>query len=238
MSWVGLEKYANSWPPFASSLNEARSFTNKSPFTFFSEILREKKKTAKEFSAAINALKKEIDDSRELLESKKQERLQEGDFLTEQGQVVIEEEEYEYLRKVKDLKARYRKEFDELQNVKCEVSYCEKLVNQCRQRLLTEFDNWYSESFLGPDEQLNSLSVGGAVRKVVREGQIPEDEQEKFDRLQLELLMEHPDSVPYYNAKMQTERRIHLTASGQRRRKAGGLVATVKNQPPTTLTVT
>ena len=35
-----------------------------------------------------------------------------------------------------------------------------------------------------------------------------EDEQEKFDRLQMELLMENPDSAAFYNAKMRTQRRV------------------------------
>ena len=194
-----------------------------------SEILREKKKKAKELSSSVNSLMEEINDSGVMLETCKQERLEQGEFRTDDGQVVIDEDEYELLRKVKDLKSRYRRDYEDLLNTKSEVMYCEKLVNQCRHRLVTEFENWYSESFLGAEDE----PKGG------REGQVPEDEQEKFDRLQLELLMEHPDSVPYYNAKMQTERRMHLTASGgQRKRKPGTLIATVRNKPPTTLTVT
>lgn len=173
---------------------------------------------------------KEINDNGILLETRRQERLEQGEFRTDEGQVVIDEDEYELVRKVKDLKSRYRRDYEDLLNTKSEVTYCEKLVNQCRHRLVTEFDNWYSKSFLGADDESKSG----------RDGRIPEDEQEKFDRLQLELLMEHPDSVPYYNAKMQTERRMHLTASGgsQKKRRPGALIATVRNKPPTSLTVT
>ena len=35
-----------------------------------------------------------------------------------------------------------------------------------------------------------------------------EDEQEKIDRLQMELLLENPDSAAFYNAKMRTQRRV------------------------------
>jgi len=35
-----------------------------------------------------------------------------------------------------------------------------------------------------------------------------EDEQEKFERLQMELLMNDPDSTAYYNAQMRTHRRV------------------------------
>lgn len=197
---------------------------------FAAEILREKKKKAKELSSSVNSLMEEINDTKEMLETRKQNRLEQGEFRTDDGQVIIDEDEYELVCKAKDLKLRYRRDYEDLLNTKSEVIYCEKLVNQCRHRLVTEFDNWYSESFLGADDE----PKGG------REGQVPEDEQEKFDRLQLELLMEHPDSVPYYNAKMQTERRMHLTASGrqQKKRKPGALIATVRNKPPTTLTVT
>ncbi|KAK3744893.1 hypothetical protein QZH41_013769 [Actinostola sp. cb2023] len=201
-----------------------------------SAILKAKRQTAKELSTIINTLKNEMDQESVLLQGKTEERLQDGQFVAEDGQVVIDEDEFHHLKKLKELKAKYRENYEELQNIKSEVFYCEKLVNQCRQRLLTEFDSWYTESFLGPDEQIRS-SVPG-VRKVSREGYVPEDEQEKFDRLQLELLMEHPDSVPYYNAKMQTERRMHLTASRQRKSKPGTVVMTIKNKPPSTLTVT
>lgn len=206
------------------------SFNSLTLSTRVSEILREKKKKAKELSSSVNSLMEEINSAGAMLETHKQERLEQGEFRTDDGQVVIDEDEYELLRKVKDLKSTYRRDYEDLLNTKSEVMYCEKLVNQCRHRLVTEFENWYSESFLGADDE----PKGG------REGQVPEDEQEKFDRLQLELLMEHPDSVPYYNAKMQTERRMHLTASGgqQKKRKPGALITTVRNKPPTTLTVT
>ncbi|EDO44491.1 predicted protein [Nematostella vectensis] len=201
------------------------------------QILREKKRSAKELSSRVNSIKSEIDQEAAILESKQDERLEQGDYITQNGQRFIDEDEYEHLKKLKELKASYRESYEELKSTKSDVTYCEKLVDQCRQRLLTEFDSWYTESFLGPDEQTDS-SVPG-VRKVSRDGHVPEDEQEKFDRLQLELLMENPDSVPYYNAKMQTERRMHLTASGrQRRLKPGAIVATVRNKPPTTLIIT
>lgn len=165
------------------------------------------------------------------LENREHERLEQGEFRTDDGQIVIDEDEYELLRKIKELKLRYRRDYEELLNTKSEVIYCEKLVSQCRQRLLSEFDNWYAESFLGDD------NAAPTIGRVV---QVPEDEQEKLDRLQLDLLMEHPDSVPYYNAKMQTERRMHLSGSGgsQKKRRPGAIIATVRNQPPTRLTVT
>ena len=196
---------------------------------------------ARELSNTVNNIKIEMDEVRENLDSKTADREEQGELLAPDGQVVIDEEEFELVVQMKGLKARYRGDYQELQHTKSEIAYCEKLISQCRQRLITEFDIWYSESFLGPDDQLSSLAKG--VKKVTlgREPVVPEDEQEKFDRLQLELLMEHPDSVPYYNAKMQTERRQHTSTSSRsppRKRRPGQIVPTVRNRPPTTLTVT
>ena len=39
----------------------------------------------------------------------------------------------------------------------------------------------------------------------------PEDEGEKFERLQSQLLLENPDSAAFYNAKMRTDRRVSLS---------------------------
>lgn len=38
----------------------------------------------------------------------------------------------------------------------------------------------------------------------------PEDEQEKFDRLQMELLMNNPDSAAFFNAQHRTQRRVGI----------------------------
>jgi len=40
------------------------------------------------------------------------------------------------MTKVKDLKDDYREHFEGLRSIKAEVQYCQKLVDQCRQRLI------------------------------------------------------------------------------------------------------
>lgn len=37
-----------------------------------------------------------------------------------------------------------------------------------------------------------------------------EDNQEKFERLQMELMMENPESIPYLNAKKKMEKKVKL----------------------------
>jgi hypothetical protein len=43
--------------------------------------------------------------------------------------------------------------------VKSEVQYCQKLVDQCRQKLLAEFDKWYSICYLTLDQQNSGLMM-------------------------------------------------------------------------------
>ncbi len=67
----------------------------------------------------------------------------------EDGDLIISEEEYLEIKRLKDLKAVYRNDFDELRNLKSEVQYCQKLVDQCRQRLVQGALRFYLTSFAG-----------------------------------------------------------------------------------------
>ena len=60
-----------------------------------------------------------------------------GPLTNDNGEVIISEEEYLEIQRLKDLKAAYRQDFEEFRALKTEVQYCQKLVDQCRQRLLT-----------------------------------------------------------------------------------------------------
>jgi len=62
--------------------------------------------------------------------------MNEGTAYNDDGEIIISEEEYVELKKVKEQKDVYREHFDELRSLKAEVQYCQKLVDQCRQRLI------------------------------------------------------------------------------------------------------
>lgn len=47
------------------------------------------------------------------------------------------------------MKVQYCELYEALQRVQAEVTYCQRLVEQCRARLLTEFEAWYQAAFLG-----------------------------------------------------------------------------------------
>lgn len=201
---------------------------------FFLEILRNKKNASRELSLRINTTKVELDKVSKQLEAKRQEReAMGGTVLPETEKEVIDEEEFQHLQKFQELKTQYRADFDELRSVKSDIQCCEKHVSQCRKKLVTEFDIWYAESYLG-EENGNSVDTESIERKS-RKSIAIEDEQEKFDRLQLEYLMDEPESVAYYNAQMQTQRRAYYTDAGRQRQKPG-LTKRRTNEPPGILT--
>ena len=70
-----------------------------------------------------------------------------GEFVTEMGEPIIDEEEFSLIKRLQDLKASYRDDFDKWRELKAEIVYCQNLVEQCRHRLIQEFETWYNEVY-------------------------------------------------------------------------------------------
>ncbi|NXK20686.1 KIF9 protein, partial [Arenaria interpres] len=202
-------------------------------------ILLARKRRSSAVAQRINFIKREIESIRKTLEAQKQERWQQGEYVDDKGQIIIDEEEFLLIMKLKDLKEEYRSGYAELQDLKAEIQYCQHLVDQCRNKLISEFEIWYSESFLIPKDMQEALKPGGNIRP----GMIPinrvmcleEDEQERFERMQEATLPAGPASVSFYKAKMKTDQKHTYTrtmSSLQQMRKKPGLVtAAGKNKP-------
>ena len=200
------------------------------------DILKSKKMEAKATVREINKMKLELDELKERLEAKRSELGLQSESQN-QDEPIVDEEEYKLLKKISDLKLRYRSSYKTLQDLRSDISYCEKMVHQCRQRLITEFDAWYADCYMpitDSAEKLDDLKSEDSKRDV-KSVKILEDEQEKFDQMRMELLMEDPDSVPFYNAKLQTERR--MLYSGTTKRRPGSVVTQIRNKPPTSLII-
>jgi kinesin family protein 6/9 len=221
------------------------------------DLLASKKKAYSDVARLINCTKEEMDKSLSKLNRMREQREAEGNTINEDGDIIITEAEYLEIKRVKDLKQVYRENYEELRAIKAEVQHCQRYVDQCRQRLIQEFDTWYEECYLGSaanalqvEGQASSkaVMVTGAVSKPADQPATTkvevyvEDEQEKFERLQRALLMSNPESVAFYNAQMRTQRRkIYDAAASQSplgpRRKPGTPTRVIRNQPPTMLQV-
>jgi len=170
------------------------------------EMLNAKKREAKEISESINKTKNEIDATKTQLDAINKSK--EGEeILTldeNQGEIYLDEEEFELITKMKSLKNSYRAEYEYLQSLRSDFAYCENMVKRSRQQLLSEFETWYAEAF--------GVRVAGGEKEKVDVAPTcakpsPKDEGEKFENVQTEWLMKNPDSIPYYNALNATERR-------------------------------
>uniref|UniRef100_W5MVQ4 Kinesin-like protein n=1 Tax=Lepisosteus oculatus TaxID=7918 RepID=W5MVQ4_LEPOC len=175
------------------------------------EILLERKQWLRELTDSVNQAKKEIDEAKNALQERRETRQQQGEFLTSEGEPVIEEDELAALLRLQELKGLYRSQYKELCNTRAEVQYCQHLVEQCRIRLLSEFEVWYNESFVIPEEVQSVLRAGGPIRPglipISKATALDKDEQEQFSRLRHKLLAASPRAISFYNAHMKAQKR-------------------------------
>ncbi|XP_065601071.1 kinesin-like protein KIF9 [Cyrtonyx montezumae] len=174
-------------------------------------ILLDRKKRSSAVAQRIKVIKREMEDIKKALEAQRQERLQQGEYVDEKGHLIIDEKEFLLIMKLKDLKKEYRCSYAELRDLKAEIQYCQHLVDRCRNKLVSEFEIWYNESFLIPTYVQDALKPSGNIRP----GMIPinrvmcleEDEQDRFERMQEVMLPSGPGSVSFYKAKMKTDQK-------------------------------
>ncbi|NWX93768.1 KIF9 protein, partial [Nothoprocta pentlandii] len=208
-------------------------------------ILLARRKRSAAVAQRLNLMKQEMERIKEALGAQQQERWQQGEYVDETGQIIIDEEEFLLIMKLKDLKKEYRSDYAELQDLKAEIQYCQQLVDQCRNKLVSEFEIWYNESFLIPKDVQDTLKPGGNIRP----GMIPinrvmcleEDVQDGFERMQEAALPACPDSLSFYTAKMKAEQKHSYSrtmgALEQMRRKPGLITATMRSKSPAPLRV-
>jgi len=127
------------------------------------DLLASKKKSYADSARLINCTKEEMDKSLARLDRLREQREREGNSINEDGDIIISEEEYLEIKRVKDLKKVYRENFEELRVIRAEVSHCQKYVDQCRQRLIQEFDTWYEESYLAGDAPADGAMTASGV---------------------------------------------------------------------------
>ena len=129
-----------------------------------------------------------------MVKTKVSERQEQGELTTDDGRLIIDEQEYKALSDLKEvssflikdrvttithpvlylnmntvfllflsvflqLKVEYRMTKESVQALRAEIPVCEKSVNDCRQRMLKEFDSWYKEAFIGGEDKEEKKEV-------------------------------------------------------------------------------
>ncbi|KAJ3132541.1 Kinesin-like protein kif9 [Physocladia obscura] len=160
--------------------------------------LKEKKRYAISLSTQITAHKSHIDELKVQIDSRRMTTTNASN-----SETIIDEEEYTLIDRLKSVKIAYREAVESLKGARGEITYIEKLVVNVRQKLMSEFEAWFEGSFgIGGGGDDNLGGNNGGMEDLMDIG-------EKFDRLQLEKMsQEDPDSLPFYNARKNTERRM------------------------------
>ena len=65
----------------------------------------------------------------------------------DQNREVIEEDELNMIRQLKDLKKDYRDLFVALRDIKSAINYSQQVIDNSKQKLVSEFEVWYDETF-------------------------------------------------------------------------------------------
>ncbi|XP_076014329.1 kinesin-like protein KIF9 [Genypterus blacodes] len=161
-------------------------------------VLRERQARLRNLTELVNAIKKEIDCTTASIQQFKNLRSLHGQFVGLDGEPLHEPDValVMHLRKLKD---RYQQKYAALCSTKAETNYCLHLVDQCRVRLLSEFQDWYQE--VCPEVEMDKVIT-----------------QEKDDQQLPSDLGECLGAVSFYNARQNSlERRnrgtVHSVSS-------------------------
>eukprot|EP00658_Telonema_sp_P-2_P020882 TRINITY_DN18285_c0_g1_i1.p1 TRINITY_DN18285_c0_g1~~TRINITY_DN18285_c0_g1_i1.p1 ORF type:complete len:617 (+),score=189.16 TRINITY_DN18285_c0_g1_i1:159-2009(+) len=151
------------------------------------------KREVKERGDGCNANKAKIDTMNRLLDTK---RLEEHSKDRDQDTYVIDEEEYDAMRTIKECKADYRIQFDKLRSGKATVEALTASIRNSKEELLSSFDEWFLTQY-GPEpvvtreKEPNSAPVIGAGGDVL-------DPDEAFEHLEQQRIMDKdPDSFAF-----------------------------------------
>jgi len=166
-------------------------------------------KQLKKVEVAVNNIKKEIDSLKEITDGKRQERMSKPEFQVDDGDdtEIIDEEEFKAITRMREAKKSYRDAYEQLKSIQTEVDTVSRMTEQCRQRLISDFEIWFANTFVH-DPSNNSPPVNEKhstiSSTIAANGEDAMDFQEKFDQLGYEKVVQaDPDAAAFYSAYKQ-----------------------------------
>eukprot|EP00163_Fabomonas_tropica_P022441 TRINITY_DN3912_c0_g1_i12.p1 TRINITY_DN3912_c0_g1~~TRINITY_DN3912_c0_g1_i12.p1 ORF type:complete len:770 (+),score=264.45 TRINITY_DN3912_c0_g1_i12:167-2476(+) len=189
------------------------------------QALKSKKQEHRHLTAAVNRSKQDIDATKAALSAKTEARTATG-----ADDDVIDEEEFALIKKLKDAKKQYRADYTKVTELKSEIDYTSRLIEQTRRTLLQEFDEWYTAAYGEIAGDTGDVVIEATPRPTSTQstrskkgGGLDEelDEEEQFEAMEKTRIMEQdPEAYAFYNA-----RRQNLANSKGRASKRGGIAA-------------
>lgn len=112
--------------------------------------LKAKKKEMEQLKEVCNKAKKEIDTLKGKLDNKNEEKQKYIEL--EEEEDVIDEEEFNMLKQLKDYKKLYRENFDKFKQLKGDIFYIQSCIDQLKEQLIFKFEVWFDENFDQPHD--------------------------------------------------------------------------------------
>ena len=122
--------------------------------------LKKVKNQVRELTEQCNIAKRNIDVVKADLDKKQDERknqlqnqlaaVDDEEILEDDDgapQEIIDEEELALLQKMRELKKTYRAAYQVLKSTKSQLSQISNSIDQAKQQLVSQFEEWYEESF-------------------------------------------------------------------------------------------
>lgn len=104
------------------------------------EFVREKKEILLRLTGEVNLLKQNIDNTKDVIESARKHRAADEED-------IIDEEEFVYIKKLRDLKKMYRVNFEQLRGLKDEIANANRNIEFVRDKIISEFERWYEKKY-------------------------------------------------------------------------------------------
>lgn len=184
-----------------------------SQFVLAKSQVKDERQKCKDITLAINESKALIDSLFRDIERRKTSRIE---LLKKSGlkpadtEDIVDEEEFRLMKELKDAKRAYKNGYEQLLKQKGELAHMQNRVEAIKAEVAAGFLAWCENGVDGKrDSDLTGQGFGGGGADPVDQL----DDQEAFDRLELERVMSNdPDSLAFFNA--QKTRRAHLTQNG------------------------
>jgi len=148
----------------------------------------------------VNAALEELKETKASLEQKRTERAAQagGD-----DAVIIDEEEYAIIQKVKSLKDTYKKAHVQLGECNTVESDSQMRGDAAREELVAAFNGWYAENFDGPPDLVVAASAAPTPAAPPYM-----DNDEQFELLQRQrMVASDPESVAFHKARTEAKQK-------------------------------
>ncbi len=184
------------------------------------EALRKEKRSMKALQRSsrtvresLNQHKMEIDSLQSEIEAKRKANGSLEMNKTEDGEEIIDEEEFRLLSELQRTKRAYRSLFSEHKDISIKLSAADRSVRSARTTLVDQFDRWFA---VATGEAL----LDGA-KDVTNDDRL--DEGEMFEKMEMERVMdEDPESMAFFMAQKQR--------SKSRRKDHGSTIRAIRDK--------